>query len=42
MSINAAGLSAKFRAGEAQILDSVPLMERAVNSLLERLQKQVA
>lgn len=42
MSINAAGLAAKFRAGEAEILDSVPLMERAVNSLLERLQKQVA
>ncbi len=42
MSINAQGLAAKFRAGEAQILDSVPLMERAVNSLLERLQQQVA
>lgn len=42
MSINAEGLAAKFRAGEAEILDSVPLMERAVNSLLERLQKQVA
>lgn len=42
MSINAQGLAAKFRAGEAQVLDSVPLMERAVNSLLERLQQQVA
>lgn len=42
MSINAHGLAAKFRAGEAQVLDSVPLMERAVNSLLERLQQQVA
>jgi hypothetical protein len=42
MSINAEGLAAKFRAGEVEILDSVPLMERAVNSLLERLQKQVA
>lgn len=42
MSINAEGLAAKFRAGQAEVLDSVPLMERAVNSLLERLQMKVA
>ncbi len=42
MSINAEGLAAKFRDGQAEILDSVPLMERAVNSLLERLQRKVA
>ncbi len=42
MSINAEGLAAKLRAGEVEVLDSVPLMERAVNSLLERLQMKVA
>lgn len=42
MSINAEGLAAKLRVGEVEVLDSVPLMERAVNSLLERLQMKVA
>ena len=42
MSINAQGLAAKFRAGDIQVLDSVPLMDRAVNNLLERLQQQAA
>ncbi|HNH88759.1 MAG TPA: DUF1631 domain-containing protein [Thiobacillaceae bacterium] len=42
MSINAEGLAAMLRDGEAEILDSVPLMERAVSSLLERLQMKVA
>ena len=42
MSINAEGLAAKFRDGQAEVLDSVPLMERAVNSLMERLQMKVA
>jgi hypothetical protein len=42
ISINAEGLAAKFRDGQAQIIDNVPLMERAVNSLLERLQRKVA
>jgi hypothetical protein len=40
MSINADGLAAKFRAGDIHIIDSVPLMDRAVNSLLERLKQQ--
>ncbi len=38
MSIHANGLAAKLRAGEIQLLDSVPLMDRAVDALLTRLQ----
>lgn len=39
MSINGEGLAAKFREGRVQLIDNVPLMERAVHSLLERLQQ---
>jgi len=39
MSINGEGLAAKFREGVVQLIDNVPLMDRAVNSLLERLQQ---
>ncbi|HRH79753.1 MAG TPA: DUF1631 domain-containing protein [Thiobacillaceae bacterium] len=42
MSINAEGLAAKFRDGSVQVIDNVPLMDRAVNNLLERLQQTVA
>lgn len=42
MSINGEGLAAKFREGQARVIDNVPLMERAVNSLLERLQQKVS
>jgi len=42
MSINGEGLAAKFRDGEARIIDNVPLMDRAVNSLLEKLQQKVS
>jgi hypothetical protein len=42
MSINGEGLAAKFREGQARLIDNVPLMERAVNSLLERLQQKVS
>ena len=42
MSIDAEGLAAKLRAGEAELIDNVSLMDRAVSSLLEHLQKQVA
>lgn len=38
MSIHANGLAAKLRAGEIQLLDSVPLMDRAVDALLTKLQ----
>ncbi|MCU0842162.1 MAG: DUF1631 domain-containing protein, partial [Thiobacillaceae bacterium] len=38
MSINADGLAAKLREGRIQIIDNVPLMDRAVNSLLSTLQ----
>lgn len=38
MSIHANGLAAKLRSGEIQLLDSVPLMDRAVDALLTRLQ----
>jgi len=40
MSIQGAGLAAKFRQGQARIIDDVPLMERAVCNLLEKLQKK--
>jgi hypothetical protein len=42
MSINGEGLAAKFRDGHAKIIDNVPLMDRAVNSLLEKLQQKVS
>ena len=42
MSIDAEGLAAKFREGRAEIIDNVSLMDRAVSSLLERLQQKVA
>jgi hypothetical protein len=42
MSINGEGLAAKFRDGQARIIDNVPLMDRAVNSLLEKLQQKVS
>ncbi len=38
MSISAHGLAAKLREGQIQILDDVPLMDRAVDALLSRLQ----
>lgn len=38
MSIQADGLTAKFRDGQVKIIENVPLMDRAVNSLLEKLQ----
>jgi len=39
VSINAAGLAHKLREGSAKIVDNVALIDRAVNSLFERLQK---
>lgn len=39
VSINAAGLSRKLREGKATIVDSVALVDRAVSSLFDRLQK---
>ena len=36
-SINPSALADKFRYGKAQIIDEVPLVERAVNNLMERL-----
>lgn len=42
MSINAEGLAAKFRDGSVRVIDSVPLMDRAVNNLLERLKHPTA
>lgn len=38
MSIQADGLTTKFREGQVKIIENVPLMDRAVNSLLEKLQ----
>lgn len=38
MSIHAKGLAAKLRTGEIQLLDNVPLMDRAVDALLSKLQ----
>ena len=38
MSINAHGLAAKLREGQIQLIDSVPLMDRAVDALLSKLQ----
>jgi len=42
ISINAEGLAAKLRAGEARILNAAPLMDCAVGSLMERLQRHAA
>ena len=39
VSINAAGLMEKLKAGTAKIVDNVALIDRAVSSLFERLQK---
>jgi hypothetical protein len=39
VSINAAGLAHKLKEGSAKIVDSVALIDRAVSSLFERLQK---
>ncbi len=39
VSINAAGLAHKLKEGSAKIVDSVALVDRAVSSLFERLQK---
>ncbi len=39
VSINASGLAHKLRQGQARIVDSVALVDRAVSSLFERLQK---
>jgi len=39
VSINAQGLAAKFRDGRAQIIDNVPLIDRAVNNLFAHFQK---
>jgi hypothetical protein len=39
VSINAQGLAAKFREGHAQIIDNVPLIDRAVNNLFAHFQK---
>ncbi len=39
VSINAQGLAAKFRDGRAQVIDNVPLIDRAVNNLFEHFQK---
>jgi hypothetical protein len=42
ISINASGLAAKFREGRVRIIDNVPLMDRAVSGLINRLQKSVS
>jgi hypothetical protein len=42
ISINAEGLQAKLRNGEVRILNDVPLMDRAVGSLMEHLQRHAA
>jgi len=39
VSINAQGLAAKFREERAQIIDNVPLIDRAVNNLFEHFQR---
>lgn len=39
ISINAAGLAAKFREGRVRLIDNVSLMDRAVGGLINRLQK---
>ncbi|NTV94478.1 MAG: DUF1631 domain-containing protein [Thiobacillus sp.] len=42
MSINAEGLAAKLNAGQARLLDAPPLIERAVDSMMEQLQRHAA
>lgn len=42
VSINAQGLAAKFREERAQIIDNVPLIDRAVNNLFAHFQKGAA
>jgi hypothetical protein len=42
MSINIEGLASKLRSGEARILDTAPLMDRAVDSMMEQLQRHAA
>lgn len=42
MSINAEGLAAKLHSGDVRILDAAPLMERAVDSMMEHLQRNAA
>lgn len=39
VSINAQGLAAKFREGRAQIIDNVPLIDRAVNNVFQHFQR---
>ncbi|MDP2787386.1 MAG: DUF1631 domain-containing protein [Pseudomonadota bacterium] len=39
VSINAQGLAAKFREGRAQIIDNVPLIDRAVNNVFQLFQR---
>ncbi|MFZ5483629.1 MAG: DUF1631 domain-containing protein [Pseudomonadota bacterium] len=39
MSINAEGLAAKIASGEVRVLDAAPLMDRAVDSLVEQLKR---
>lgn len=42
ISINAEGLAAKLRSGEVRLLDAKPLMDRAVDNLMERLERHAA
>ncbi|TCJ15335.1 DUF1631 domain-containing protein [Parasulfuritortus cantonensis] len=42
MSINAAGLAAKLSAGEVRVLDAAPLLDRAVTSMIDQLQRHAA
>ncbi len=42
MSINAMGLAAKIESGEVRRLDDAPLIDRAVNRLMENLQRNAA
>lgn len=42
MSINADGLAAKLASGEVRIIDAAPLVERAVDSLMEQLKRNAA
>jgi hypothetical protein len=42
ISITAEGLERKLRSGEVRIVDEIPLVERAVSHMVEKLQHQVA
>jgi hypothetical protein len=42
ISISAEGLLTKLNNGEARVLNDIPLMDRAVDSLMERLQRHAA